>query len=283
MPLLALVCCLFGGCLNFSGGAEETLVLPDPRPVLMMEYFPYPLWTEEQEVKGVTPMPIYSGWPRTRMERDLERLEMAGIDVLILCLNPQDLAQETVQRQLRNFYGLLEEKRAKLRVVLCFRVPAPLALQVPNVLGFLRKQGLLQHSHAWTWNGRIPVWFSWEIQLDGENSYRDLVVMQYGEDIPMPLSSTTPGNVSIFRKGFQWVRVAETGQGAVFADNVKLHDGWLVPRANGQQLREGLRQAFQNRASHIIISSWNNYRQGSFVEPNSLDRFSLLDILTRLK
>ena len=270
------------GCLA-TGGGDEPLAMPGPRPVLMMEYFPYPLWTEAQEVKGVTPLPIYSGWPRTRMERDMERLEEAGIDVLVLSLNPQDLAQENVQQQLHNFYDLLEAKQAKLRVVLCFRTDAPLAMQVPNVLGFLQKQGLLHHAHAWTWNGRTPVWFSWELHLDGENPYRDVAVMQYGQEIPLPLSPTSPGTCSNLRNGFQWLRAAESGQGVAFATDVQLHDGWLVPRAQGQNLRSGLHQALESHAEHIIISSWNNYRQGSFVEPNSLDRFTMLEILGSLK
>ncbi len=49
------------------------------------------------------------------------------------------------------------------------------------------------------------------------------------------------------------------------------HTGWLVPRRKGKQLRTALEIALQLQPKQIVIESWNNFQDGSFIQPNSLD------------
>ena len=46
---------------------------------------------------------------------------------------------------------------------------------------------------------------------------------------------------------------------------------WALPRRHGRTLRAALRTALALPVDLICIGSWNNYADGSFIEPNSLD------------
>ena len=56
-------------------------------------------------------------------------------------------------------------------------------------------------------------------------------------------------------------------------------DEWQLPREDGRTLKHGLRQAIPLWTNIICIESWNDYRNGSFVEPNALDGSKPYNIL----
>ena len=54
-----------------------------------------------------------------------------------------------------------------------------------------------------------------------------------------------------------------------------------MPRAKGRCFANSLRQALLDKSDIICIQSWNNFSDGSFIEPNTLDRNLMLTVLQK--
>ena len=57
-------------------------------------------------------------------------------------------------------------------------------------------------------------------------------------------------------------------------------DGWYLDRADGKTLRNRIRAAVALKPKIICVASWNDFWEGHFIEPNSLDGNKLSDVLT---
>lgn len=56
---------------------------------------------------------------------------------------------------------------------------------------------------------------------------------------------------------------------------------WVLPRDRGVPLRNAIWKAAENRATRIVVDSWNNYAAGAVVEPNSADNEALYEHFKR--
>lgn len=283
MLLLAalLALCSLTGCRTATRTPppEFSFATTDWRPQCLLEYYPYPTWEPESALQDIRPIPAYTGWTDERMLRDIERFQGTAVSVIMLVITPQNLGQPDILTRVRRFYDLVAQNAPGLKIMLAFQAERQLKMPFSNVLGFMRKQGFLTHSAAWTPNnGPAVIAISSHLELSEERNSTDLTVWHFSRELP-----ERPHHL------FDSSSLATLGQCAwiIAADCGVVHSGatpewqqrWNAPRRNGLTLKTQLMQAWAQRLPYIIIGSWNNYSDGSFLEPNSLDGEKLLDII----
>lgn len=242
------------------------------RPEIWVEYYPYPLPGGPPPLIGVRPLPDYrDSWTDQRMQRDLSRIRSAGISAILLFLAPEKLGDPFFCDRVRHFQGLAAGLTPPLPVALVLASFAPLRLDRQNVMDFFQTQGFAHDPHYLSWQGQRPLFFSESIHLLG--SYGGLqTAAQFGAELPPRPLDASGFNAS---NGAVWIKAAR-----IAAEQTDIRGrAWLIPRSGGTALADRLRQAFAQQASPIILSSWNDFSDGSFLEPNSHDQDLLLRTL----
>lgn len=269
--LLVLVLCFFAASCSLDPFRDHSGLtaapIPRPsgrRPEFWVEYYPYPCWQQQNSISYARPVPDYNGWTDIRMERDLARLSAAGFQAVLLFFTPEHLAKATTLERVHRFYALAAAQAMPLRVGI---VLSPMAneftLQLDNAMTFFRQQGFADKTNALKFAGTALLFFDQNVKLLGQYQGA-LGYVHFGGY--WPARSAPPGQV---QRGFTWVIAADNGGNAHLLP--KYHDRWAVPRGQGEQFTDALRQALLSPAEIICVSSWNNFNRGSFIEPNSLE------------
>lgn len=281
----AMTSLAFGGLLLFLAlfcvSCQLFRTPPDPaayadsvsgyerRPDLWVEYYPYPLPGGPPPLTGVRPLPDYrDSWTDQRMHRDLIRIRAAGISAILLFLAPEKIGDTFFCDRVRHFQSLAAQLTPPLPVALVLASFAPLRLDRQNVMDFFQTQGFDRSPNYLSWQGQHPLFFSESIRLLG--NYGGMhTAAQFGAELP-PRPLDASGFSS--KNGAVWIKTAR-----IAAEQTDIRGkAWLIPRDRGASLRDRLRQAFAQQASPIILSSWNDFSDGSFLEPNSHDQDILL-------
>lgn len=278
-----LAWCLGGvllACLAAGGSGCRSTPLSSPSvawsyppgvcPRFYAVYLPYP----RRGLPLAQALPTTSGWTDPRMERDLARLTEAGVDGILLALQP-DVLTDTVQAErLQRFFALTAARAPSGWEVIPMLVPTgadEVALD-RNALGrWLTAQGLLEHPNLRRRSGRIVVLLSPGVRATGapHPAVATIACGALGSEWSWPAPATPerlvpsgPDRQVVVYGGF-WTDI-------VGADGAAT-PGWTLERRQGRTLQDGLHRAFDAQAMTICIASWNDYVEGSFVEPNSLD------------
>lgn len=268
--------CLFvcsAGCAGSRYGAFEPAQATSSPPRYAMLYYPYGPALE----RGLTkPVPDYSGWPEERMIRDMQRLKRAGVQVVITAVDFEKTADSYRQDQYELFIELLGKHADWPRLAYWITSPGE------RLSGATRQQ-LTQWLLVQT--ARYP---EAHFKLEG----RPLAVL--APDIkrwPFPHPAITFRMTERYHKQWVWTPPAASPvklgpnreQCVVFggwrARGNRSDREWILPRAKGHTLQRGLRKAVPLWTSLICVDSWNDYRNGSFVEPNELDGWKLYSTL----
>ncbi len=273
------LCCLGGLLLSSCFVTREAAVssLPPANYRIWVRYQP----TTDKEAQfhlGVRPVPMDNGWTDLRMQRDLQRIFFAGISVVMVEVSPQQLTQEAFFDRFRRFGEFARE--FSLQTVLCL-VPSPdepvPALERPNLLGYLRRLSLDKLPYYLGENG-IPVVliheaFALEDGLPpGEEGVQ---LLRMGKEVPSPMVSQD--SQEALESGYRWV----WGGLCQGGDTPAAAGKWSIPRRRGDSLGQQLEEARRSGCRILLLSSWNDYREGSFLEPNSLDGEALIQVLKR--
>ena len=240
---------------------------PGTRPLLLALYHPYPDFRDLPP--GVRPLPAYSGWPASRMERDLERLREVGFDGVLLAVSPQSLADNFLAKAVVTFQSLAAEQSPVFQVGLLLTPPAPMALREDNVVNYLNSHGMLSPNSVLQIDGKPFIGYSENISLTAAPQ-SGCSRRQLGREWPsLPRGATAPSPDSgLGAEGVCWVRAADRGIDGAWSEPAR----WPLTRQRAGALTEGLRRAFAAQAKIIIVSSWNHYQDGSFMEPNTFDQ-----------
>ncbi len=257
------------------------------KPLILAVYHPYPNFSTTVE-SAIRPLPGYSGWVDSRMERDMQRMRSVGINGVLLSINPEDLADSVRFERIHRFYELASVQQPSFKVALL--MGGNNELDIENVSQFIYRKELANTPSAFKLNGKTVVVFDKSIRLvhkdktDGkENSFVKLFYYkQIGKDWPLLPQGTAIGRVEP-TDGFVWVK---TGDNHESPDNfgkqiINLQDSWILPRGNGRNFANRLRHALHDKAAIICIQSWNDFSDGSFMEPNTLDRNLMMTILQK--
>ncbi|MGN0867166.1 MAG: hypothetical protein ACI4SG_05770 [Oligosphaeraceae bacterium] len=232
---------------------------------------------EAQFHLGVRPVPMDNGWTDLRMQRDLQRMYFAGVSVVLVEVSPQALVQEDFWERFRHFGEYAREFSLQTALFLAPSPdePAP-ALERGNLLGYLRRLKL-EELNCYLQEEGLPVVLVHEAFAlkDGQSPREEGVrLLRVGREVPSPLVSQD--SPEALESGYRWTWGGRWEKDAASSDGK-----WSIPRRRGESLGRQLEDARRSGCRVLLLSSWNDYREGSFLEPNSLDGEALVQALKR--
>lgn len=249
-------------------------------PRFLILYLPYP----QNGAPLALPSPTTPGWTDQRMERDVSRILGAGLDGIVLGIQPETLADTFQTERVVRFAQLVASRAPAGFGVVLMIVPSassPVSMDAEAIGQWLSTSGIQNCRALQRQAGRVVVMLSPQVSLSGAPHPAALVV-------PMGSASSSwrwqePAAVDRFTP-----TAAPDGQLVVYGGwrGPAAPGGnggstpWEMERRRGKALQEELSRAFAARALTICISSWNNYVTGDFVEPNTLDGDAVLKRLT---
>ena len=241
------------------------------RPLVLVEYFPFNE-TNEMPVE-YRPLPTYSGWTKERMERDLRRFQENHLNGTLLRLSPQDIADSFKRARLKEYLDL--SLKHDCTALLCLTVAHPMQLDLGNTERFLKYQGIADHAALYRKGQNVILAFAEDIQVTG----RDEAGFEHrllGRDWTSLPCSSEALNLSA-KDNLIWIY-------ASFHKPSKASwpiQEWMFPRSGFKHFRKSLEKARERSPKIIVISSWNDFYNGSALEKNTLDGEKGLEIFRK--
>ena len=247
-----------------TGDSAEIL-----RPLVWVEYFPFND-TNEMPVE-FRPLPTYSGWTKERMERDVRRIQENHLNGTLLHLSPQDLADTFKRARLKEFLDV--SHKYACTALLCLSADHPMQLDLGNTERFLRHQGIASHPALYRKGQNVILAFAESIQLTGRDE-ADFEHRMLGKDwtaLPCPIIDLKlSANDSLIWLYTSFHTPAKTSWPV---------QEWKLQRSGFKHFRKALDKARECSPKIIVISSWNNFYNGSALEKNTLDGEKALEYL----
>lgn len=271
---LAFVALMVGlsGCLtpalDEATVAQESLGFAGT-PEFELLYYPYTVSLSRQITE---PHPLYDGWNDIRMRFDTRRLARSGIDLLVVNVEPESsMTSDERTIQYRRFADYASQ------------AGLPFCLQA-DVTGLSVEQ--------------LEAFLDWVVRLN----LQEVEVVLRRENRPvLRLLNASHNQQQVDHIGLsldyeRWVKPdgwqdlapalaeaqinAERSAILVYAgltggDPTAPPSSWLLPRDGGRTLRHGLLLAVSLNPDRVVIDSWNNFTNGSFIQPNMLDSAEL--------
>lgn len=254
--LILLVVFIVGGCQTTRSPATAGQWRIDHREptIYAVEYHPYgPALTRSLAV----PHPNFGGWGRSRMQSDLRALKRLGIkEIQIIVEAVWLLDNREMAARIPVFIQEAARRAPQLSVVLVADLKHLQPAQLDEFLEFC--MGLTLHTYPnYVAIGGTPL-----IVLRRAGAFPD--VRHLGLQFEYQVWDQPPG----FGVG---ELNAERTDIRVTAGVVSTADEWRVPRKNGRTIATAIRDARQLMPRRLVIRSWNNFADGSFLQRNSLD------------
>lgn len=262
-----VVCILFlvaslTGCtmLGFHSNADRYVVI---------HYYPYTVSTVRTIAK---PRPGYDDWSETRMRLDMERLANLKVDVVMVTVEPEDIQDQGLARKYLRFVDLAAKYPFKVAFMADGRRASPFDIRkfcewcernLPNRLGYFHYQGqpLVEfHNVLNAANYTNP---SLTIRrTDGGHEWSWGPGQEYRPEV-----SPDGEQVMVYA--------------GLLVDGDRPERGFSMKREKGSCIRKQFRQAVATDARFICIASYNDFYEGSFVEPNTFDGDSAFKALRK--
>ena len=254
--LILLVVFIVGGCQTTRSPATAGQWRIDHREptIYAVEYHPYgPALSRLL----AAPHPNFGGWGRSRMQFDLRSLKRLGInEIQIISEAGWLLDNREMAARIPVFIQEAARRAPQLSVVLVADLKHLQPAQLDEFLEFC--MGLALHRYPnYVAIGGTPL-----IVLRRAGAFPD--VRHLGLQFEYQIWEQPPG----FGVG---ELNAERTDIRVTAGAVSTADEWRVPRKNGRTIATAIRAARQLMPRRLVIRSWNNFADGSFLQRNSLD------------
>ena len=271
--IASLLLFLLAGCTsdNFFFEGYDTLLKGKNRPQIGILYYPY---NKAMSQRLARPIPDYSGWPRERMVKDLHRLNDLGVDFIILNVNTADLKNSHRKSRYLEFFDLVANSQFPN---LAFKITSENKLNMDErryIINWLVSMCGSDPDAVFNFRGRClvilpPFVKSWR------QTHPSLMFRFTAPERRQWLWSY-PGSGKAYTLGYQAKQATVYGgwQGDDTGNN-----SWLLPREKGRTLQHALRTVVGRGADIICVDSWNNFKDGSFIEPNTLDSRSVYKTL----
>ena len=267
--------------MNWAAAAAIALALvscgPRPKnpsaPVFGIHYYPY-------TVSGVrttaTPTPNYKEWSEERMRRDLNRLAKTGVDVVIVSVNPEEIVRQGKGAAYLRFIELAGKMPRGPKVMFMAESHGSTKEDVKAFLDWCAEQKFEGKKGYFLFEGK-PLVELYDA-LGDKNARHDKLTVRHTvwcQEWYWGVAKT-PETTELSKNG---------EQAMVFAGFLKNRDkgpadGWYLDRADGMTLRDRIRAAVALKPKIICVASWNDFWEGHFIEPNSLDGNKLSQVLT---
>ena len=215
------------------------------------------------------------------MKRDIQRMVQAGVQGVLLKVSPEQLADTFKLARLFQFRDHCR-RDGRLKTALYLDSAKSLALNCQDLLKHLAKHGFLDEAEQdITLNGHPLVVVGRNLKLLGHNA-KEVTWRQFGlqwPDLPDIETESQVGYAIQTADSILWLRVGYCGSCST-SDIRSQKNHWSIPRGRkGSAFRARLAAAREEGTRIIAIDSWNDYDTGSFLEPNTRDQFSCMNIL----
>ena len=234
---------------------------------VVIHYYPYTVSTVRTIAR---PMPEYEDWNEMRMRLDLERLENLKVDIVMVTMDPEDIQNQSRALKYLRFVDLAAKypfrvafmadgKRASLFDIRKFGEWCEQNL--PNRLGY----------------------FHYQAQPLVE--FHNVLSAANYTNPSLTIRRTEGGREWAWGPGKKYQpEISPNGeQVMVFAGLLSNGDrpeaGFSLKRGKGSFIRQQFRQAVATDARFICVASYNDFYEGSFVEPNTFDGESVFKAL----
>lgn len=284
-----------GGLLPMAGCAARNsgVAISEPaRPLPVFAILYHPTGPALARTLGA-PIPDYHNWPAERMERDIRRLCETGVD-LIFCTMALESIRDADDRQRYEQFLSLMATGGVGTPRLAFWLEG--SVELANLESSLFYQWLLglprdtQDKVLYLLDGKPLVILAPPLG-DRLESHPALSIRRISTRADAPpgawkmTSPATPSAVSVSDNGemaFVVAGMAATRQhDPPFALMPVSKAVWRLPRNRGASLTKGFNAALALRPQVLCIWSWNDFTDGSFVEPNTEDGTRLMEALKR--
>jgi len=228
-------------------------------PTLAVLYHPY---GPALEHAVALPHPVYRGWTARRIQADLRRLAATPIDLVLVRIHPQEQGPRLADG-ISRWRAMASAHAGAPEWMLSIDGSGTDAATLQAMVPWLERLALVGAPRYRTRGGRplVQVVNSPPRQL--RSDYLAFEFVQWREESAAgPVRSREGRDVRIR---------------AALADSSE--DGWAIPRAEGKHLRQAVAEAAALQPARIVIESWNNFRNGSFIQPNTLDEMAMLKAL----
>ena len=234
---------------------------------VVIHYYPYTVSTVRTIAK---PMPEYDNWNEMRMRLDLERLANLNVDIVMITVEPEGLQSQGHALRYLRFVDLAAKYPFKVAFMADGRRASLFDIRkfgewceqnLPNRLGYFH------------WQGQPLV------------EFRNALNAANYSNPSLTIRRTDGGNEWAWGPGKKYKpETSPNGeQVMVFAGLLSNGDrpelGFSMKRENGSCVRRQFRQAAATNARFICIASYNDFYEGSFVEPNTFDNDSVFKAL----
>ncbi len=254
--LILLAVFIVGGCQTTRSRAtagQWRIGHAEPT-IYAVEYHPYgPALTRSL----AAPHPNFGGWGRSRMQSDLRSLKRLGINEIQIIVEAGWLLENNeMAARIPVFIQEAERRAPQLSVVLVVDLKHLQSAQLEAFLEFCMTLELHKYPNYVAIEG-TPV-----VVLRRAEAFPDArhLGLQFEYQIWEQPPGFGPGELNAERTDIR-----------VTAGAVSTADEWRVPRENGRTIATAIRAARQLLPRRLVIRSWNNFTDGSFLQRNSLD------------
>ncbi len=254
---MLLVAC--GGCISASDDAVRPLRADSiwHSTALWVEYIALPDYSAQPHTR---PMPLYPDWSVNRMKSDITQLRNANISGVLLRFTPQDLVNDAIWLQLKSFSEYAHKNGISLMIYL--ESDQPVRLSYHNLIQWFKQKRYDELPAVWRDAQCKPsVLLGPHIECAGQMpAASPLRLLRVGVDYPSEPATADAGALSTIN-AICWCR-ARAG--------------------NVAALRQQLQNAAQLKPRIIIISSWNDWAHGTFIQPDSANRNAFCKMINSL-
>jgi len=224
-------------------------------------YYPYTVFYPRNIA---TPRPDYEEFSEARMISDLKSMRIARIDFVLISIDENQIFDTPAYRL---FFSLAQDYNVKL----CFMIEHPQTTETLQQVVEWVNQFYMQ-SVYFKWQGKpLLVFYECFANPDYDNSEYTVRHMIYnkqwqwfGGDI-VPMLSAAGDRMTIIHPA-----ILNVGGYPEY--------GWMHPRTNGDFYKEQWSQAKQLNPALILIATWNDFWEGTFITSNTLDGNLMLRI-----
>lgn len=272
--LFVLLSLVLTGCLGRDGGPTSSPAVDPSRPPSSVAVIYY-AYGYSQERALTNPHPDYRGWSDTRMQHDASRLKQAGIKKVYLRLSARDVRDDDKLTRLDRFAEILSGAGG-LRLVLLLDCEGMNYAAFETFLDKFAGLNLQRHGSYLT-SAQQPL-------LLIENAIALKLVSHPAVRIQAKSWSHAPMLQEANKNLLQAKRDLDADEIVIVAGQCSgvgpaFDVDWSIKRRDGRTLTAALNAAQRLGPKWIVIDSWNDFRKGSFVEPNAFDGSAVLDAL----
>jgi hypothetical protein len=269
--VLLLLPLLLSGCLGVS--STTTIPLPPADPLappssVAVIYYAYGY---SQERALTSPHPNYRGWSDARMQHDATRIEASGIKKVYVRMSARDVRDEKRLVRLDQFASKMS---SSVKVVLLLDCEGMNYAAFETFLDRFAGLNLQRHSSYLT-SSRQPLLLI-ENVIALKLVSHPAVRIQPKQWTAAPLLAEASKyliGAKQDREASEIVLTAGQCRGTGPAFDIE----WTIKRRDGKTLTVAMSAAKRLGSSWVVIDSWNDFRNGSFIEPNAFDGSAVLD------